>query len=102
MAFPFIKFGENLQCFVQIYYVHVPFGRGDHDPFGRNFLCATAALIKSLHARAINQQVSHHSGRNGKKMCAVLPIALSFINQFQIGFINEFVRLNGNLRTLAP
>ena len=68
--------------------------------FDRNLLCASAAFRKPPRASAINQQVSHHPGGDGEKMCAALPIAFPLINEFQIGFIDEFARLEGNIRIL--
>jgi hypothetical protein len=50
----------------------------------------------------IHQDASHHFGRDGEEMRAILPIRLSLADEPEVRFVDERGGLQGVPWTLAP
>ena len=55
----------------------------------------TSSLLSMARARAFDQNLSHRSCGNGKKMGTVLPLQILVTQQPQIGFMNQCRGLQG-------
>src|SRR4051794_28258901 len=61
--------------------------------FDRHARCSAAFLLRHPVARIIDQDMTHHLGRDRKKMGAALPIRAADPDQAHVRFVHERCRL---------
>ena len=66
------------------------------------FDCAAAATAFGgvAGARMVNQQLTHHPGRDGQEVRTVLESGLPRVNQLEIGLMDECRRIQASIRSL--
>jgi hypothetical protein len=52
-------------------------------------------------SRVVNQYAAHEFGGDGEKVCAILEVYLTLINEPQVGLVNERAGLQGVSLTVA-
>ena len=55
-----------------------------------------------MSASMVDQDVSHCTSRDRKKMCLTLPLDMGLIDQRKVRFVHEGCRLNGVAGSLVP
>jgi hypothetical protein len=100
-AFSRICFTETLERLVQIDDVHHRSADFLPDERQRHVLGAAATLVRDAIPCVIDEDATHHHGRESHELRAIRPVHFPLIQQPHIGFVHEGRRLQCVTRPLA-
>jgi hypothetical protein len=95
-----IDFCKPLECRIQGDNVRRFIICGHHGVLKWNTHPVTAPFPSSVAARVVNKNPAHHLGRNAQKMCPVLPVHSTLLDQTQVRFMNQGGGLQSMVWTL--